>query len=334
MAPMNEKGNQYVRSAVEFRHRVLKAIREFFYARDYIEVETPYLTWSAPSDPYIEPLKVHVGERGPYYLHTSPEIGMKKVLASGTNRIFQICKVFRVEEFEEHHSVEFTMVEWYRPGTYRETMAETMDLIRSVGRATGTTGDVLEYLRRPWGTYRIGELFLELVGFDPLPLSLEDLRSAIKRQGLGGMGPGEGWADLFFRLLVQEIEPRLVNREGSPYFVIDWPAILTAMAARRDDHTAERFELYMKGLEIANGYTELLEPEEQRRRIAADNEQRRIQDKHGYDPDEEFLQALGRISGPVSGVSVGIDRLMMVLLEKESISGVLPDRFSMRVVEI
>lgn len=324
-----DEGDPSFRSVIEFRHQVLKAIRQFFYARDYVEVETPYLMRSAPSDPYIEPLKVHVEEKGPYYLHTSPEIGMKKVLASGIDRIFQICKVFRVEEFEEHHSTEFTMVEWYRPGTYRETMAETMDLVRHVSETAGATGGVVEYLRRPWPTYRIGDLFLEMVGFDPLPLSFEDLRSTIKKQGLKGMDTDEGWADLFFRLLVQEIEPRLVCREGSPYFVIDWPAALTAMAAKSDDYTVERFELYMKGLEIANGYTELLDAGEQRRRIAADNRQRRAQGKREYGCDEEFLQALDKITGPVSGVSVGIDRLMMVLLETERISAVLPDRFSL-----
>lgn len=312
---------------MQVRHRTLMAIRQFFYDRGYLEIETPYLMKTAPSDPFIEPVKVYVGHEGPYYLHTSPEIGMKKALACGAERIFQVCKVFRVEEFEEHHSIEFTMVEWYRPGTYRDTMDETRDLVRHVGEAAGAPGGIARYLRQPWRTYDVGRLFLEFTGFDPLALSADDLRAAMKERGLQCTGRDDNWADLFFRLLVQEVEPRLLQREGSPYFIMDWPAALTAMARRKDEFTAERFELYMNGLEIANGYSELLEPDEQRRRIRADNEIRRVEGKDVYPPDEAFLEALRAISGPVSGVSVGVDRLIMVLLGKERISEVLPDRF-------
>ena len=115
---------------VRERHAALRAAREFFYGRGYIEVETPALMRTAPPDPYIEPLEVYVGRSGPYYLHTSPEMGMKKLVALGHEKIFQICKVFRVEEFEEHHAIEFTMLEWYMGGTYLEAMEETTELVR------------------------------------------------------------------------------------------------------------------------------------------------------------------------------------------------------------
>ena len=114
------------------RHLILKAARDFFYERGYIEVETANIARTAPTDPYIEPLRAFVADAAPFYLHTSPEMGMKKILARGRDRIFQICKVFRVEEFEEHHSAEFTMLEWYGPGTYEEAIAETEALVRGL----------------------------------------------------------------------------------------------------------------------------------------------------------------------------------------------------------
>lgn len=323
---MTENDNSTVLAAIRIRHRVLMAIREFFYERDYLEVETPYLMKSAPSDPYIEPLHVRVGNSGPYFLHTSPEVGMKMVLAGGAKRIFQICKVFRVEEFEEHHSVEFTMVEWYRPGTYLETMAETRDLVCTLGSIAGEEG--AECVRHPWKTYELNALLIELTGFDALPLSYEDLKAAMSARGYRGLDSDDTWTDLFFRLLVQEVEPLMHEREKGPYFIIDWPVILTAMARRKDEHTAERFELYIDGLEIANGYTELLDPAEQRRRIARDNKMRTKQGKSVFSPDEGFLQALARIPGPVSGVSVGVDRLLMALLGRRRIADVLIDRFT------
>jgi elongation factor P--(R)-beta-lysine ligase len=323
---MSENDRSTSLAAIRTRHRVLKAIREFFYERGYLEVETPYLLKAAPSEPYIEPLRVRIGDRGPYYLHTSPEVGMKIVLASGVERIFQICKVFRIEEFEEHHSVEFTMVEWYRPGTYLETMAETRDLVCAMGNVGGEEG--AEYVRHPWKTYELKALLVELTGFDPLPLSREALKAAMKVRGYRGLGADDTWAELFFRLLVQEVEPRMGEREKGPYFIKDWPTALTAMARRKDEYTAERFELYMNGLEIANGYTELLDPHEQRRRIAHDNKTRTKLGKEVFPPDEEFLHALAHIPGPVSGVSVGVDRLLMALLGRKRIADVLVNRFT------
>ncbi len=322
------KGSETTLTVATARHLLLRGIRKFFDERGYLEVETPYLMKGAPCDPYIEPLAVSIGGRGPYYLHTSPEMSMKRALARGMRKIFQICKVFRVEEFEEHHSIEFTMVEWYRPGTYLDTMEETKELIASMAGAGGME-EGLAYVRRPWKTYDLRSLLSELVGFDPVPLSKEDLERALRARGFHWEGSDGSWADLFFRLLVQEVEPRMEDREKNPYFIKDWPASLTAMARRKDEHTAERFELYMKGLEIANGYTELLDPEEQRRRLLRDNEARQRLGKQTFPLDEEFLRALGRIPGPVSGVSVGFDRLLMVLMNRKNISDVVIDRFRM-----
>ena len=310
---------------VRERHLILRAIRDFFYHRGYLEVETPCIGRTAPPDPYIEPLKVHVGERGPFYLHTSPEIGMKKLLGRGYDKIFQVCKAFRVEEFEEHHAVEFTMLEWYREGTYLEAMEETAGLIGSLSRlAPGEAGAPAREVRK---IYTLSELFREATGIDPLPLGRDALFSAMRGRAFRGLTPEDTWEDLFFKLFVQEVEPRVRERRED-CFIKDWPASLTAMAGRKDEHTVERFELYMAGLEIANGYTELLDTDEQRARFARDNAARVSRGKEAFPPDEDLLDALGRIRGPVAGVSVGVDRLLMVLYGKESIGDVLADRFT------
>ncbi len=323
MTPLKENETKEV---LRVRHLVLRSIREFFYGHGYLEVETPYLMKSAPPDPYIEPLRAFSGKAGPLYLHTSPEIGMKKILAAGIDRIFQVCKVFRVEEFEERHSTEFTMLEWYRPGTYLEAMEETEELIRFVDR--GLNGPGIGHTGGPWKTYRLAELFLDITGIDPLPLSREDLKTQMNSHGFKGLGEDEPWEDLFFKLLVQEVEPCLEKRERAPYFIKDWPASLTAMAKRLDPWAVERFELYMSGLEIANGYSELLNPEEQKGRLIRDNEERLRLGKESFPLDEAFLDAISSIPGPVAGVSIGVDRLLMALLGKESIAEVLPDRLT------
>jgi elongation factor P--(R)-beta-lysine ligase len=323
---MSEKRHT-VTDMIRARHKALHAIRAFFIDRGYLEVETPYLSRTAPSDPYIEPLAAFVGDSGPCYLHTSPEVGMKKILSTGVERIFEICKVFRVEEFEEEHSIEFTMVEWYRPGTYVDTMKETEELVCFVAQRLGGEGQCYEC--QPWDTYFLRDLFMEYAGFDPLPLSREELLAETTGRGFGGLSGDYGWADLFFKLWVQEVEPRVAGRGKRPYFVADWPASLTAMAKKKGPYTVERFELYMRGLEIANGYTELLDSSEQRERVREDNCRRQQLGKRPFPVDEAFINALDRINGPVSGVSVGVDRLLMALLEKQKISEVLVDRFTL-----
>ncbi len=326
MTPQDER--EAVADVIRTRHLVLKSTREFFYDRGYVEVETPYLMKTAPTDPYIEPLRAFVGDAGPFYLHTSPEIGMKKVLAAGVDRIFQVCKVFRVEEFEEHHSAEFTMLEWYGPGTYGDAMEEARALVRYLDSVVNSEGKAL-YSDGPWGTYELRDLFIEMTGIDPLPLGREGLFERMSERGFRGLSNEDTWEDLFFKLLVQEIEPPLQERERAPYFIKDWPASLTAMAKKKDDWTVERFELYMRGMEVANGYSELLDREEQQSRLIRDNEERLRLGRGTFPLDESFLDAIGRIPGPVAGVSIGVDRLLMALLDKKSIGEVLPDRLTL-----
>jgi lysyl-tRNA synthetase class 2 len=307
------------------RHELLRAIRQFFYDREYIEVETANLMRTAPPDPHIDPLAVHVGARGPFFLHTSPEMGMKKLLPSGHKRIFQICKVYRVEEHEEIHNTEFTMLEWYREGTYIEAMKETNELVSSVaGAFLGEDGRLYQ---GAFKIYELETLFQEKTGVNPFGLGKDELFKAMKKKGFPGIHDGDDISDLFFKLFIQHIEGAIGKDE--PCFIVDWPALISTMAKQKDNSPAkvERFELYMKGMEIANGYTELLDPTAQRNRFLKDNEERRRLNKNTFNIDEKFLDALSMLSGSYAGVSIGVDRLLMVLLNKDRIDDVLPGRF-------
>jgi lysyl-tRNA synthetase class 2 len=313
-----------VKDILRKRHELLRAIRQFFYDRGYIEVETANLMRTPAPDPHIDPLQVSVGGKGPYYLHTSPEMGMKKLLISGQSRIFQICKVYRVEEHEEIHSTEFTMLEWYCEGTYIEAMKETNELVSSVARAL--LGEEGQLYHRDFKSYELEALFREKTGINPFGLGRDELFKEMKKKGFPGINDGDDISDLFFKLFIQYIEGT-IGKDG-PCFIIDWPALISTMAKEKDDNPAkvERFELYMRGMEIANGYTELLDPTAQRKRFLDDNEERKGLGKTTFTIDEEFLASLGQLTGSYAGVSIGVDRLLMALLNVDTIDGVLPNR--------
>ena len=307
---------------IRSRHELLKAMREFFYAAGYLEVETPNLMRTAAPDPNIEPLKVYVEDKGPLYLHTSPEIGMKKLLHYGHERIFQLCKVYRVEEQGEIHNIEFTMLEWYREGTYLDAMREVENLITHVAKVFPTYD--LNSFDRPWKVYDLAELFVSETGVNPFELDRNELSLSMIKAGFLGIDDKDTWNDLFFKLFIQEVEPRIPKK--APYFIIDWPLSVSTMAKRKDVNRVERFEFYMNGLEIANGYTELLDVIEQKKRFERDNSERTVSGRQTFSIDEEFLDALGRLKGSYTGVSIGVDRLLMALLGKERIADVLVQR--------
>lgn len=292
------------------RHELLKSMREFFYARDYLEVETPALIKTSPPDPYIDPLSVYVGEKGPFYLHTSPEVHMKRLLPLGQDRIFQICKVYRVEDLEEIHNIEFTMLEWYREGSYLDAMAEVEELVRHVAHALKPPREAR--FEAPFRVYDLDRLFLGRTGIDPFSLDRDGLFLALKKKGFTGINERDGWKDLFFKLLIQEVEPSM--EDDAPYFIKDWPQAISTMARAKAGQKVERFELYVDGVEIANGYSELLDPVEQRARFVRDNEERGRLGKERFPIDEAFLDALSHLQSPYTGVALGVDRLLMTML--------------------
>ena len=315
----------HIRDILQKRHDLLKNTRAFFYDRGYIEIETANLMKTPAPDPNIEPLQVFIGGVGPYFLHTSPEIGMKKLLAAGIKKAFQICKVYRIEDHQEIHSTEFSMLEWYREGTYQDTMAETNELVSLLAQVL--LGKDSKPFQKTFECFDLRTLFMEKTRIDPFGLTRTELVDQILENGFSGVDAEDTVETLFFKLFLQEIEPALPKQ--SPYFLMGWPAFISTMAKNRNENPnqVERFELYIGSLEIANGYTELINADEQRKRFINDNNLRKSRGDRTFDIDEDFLKALDQLRYSYTGVSVGLDRLLMALLEKDTIGAVIPGRF-------
>jgi len=274
------------------RARMVRAVRDFFARRGYLEVETPLLVQAPAPEVHIRPM-----EAEGLYLSTSPELFMKRLLALGYGRLFQITKCFRKGERGPLHLPEFTLLEWYRQGSdYRGLMEDCQDLVMNVAVAVGC-GPVLSYrghtilLEPPWDRITVREAFRRYA-----TISLE--------KALEG--------DQFDRVMVDEIEPFLgLDR---PLFLYDYPAPLAALARLKkgDPSVAERVELYIGGLELANGFSELTDPLEQRRRF---EQARKEQEAQGLSPSPlplAFLEALTQMP-EAAGMALGIDRLAMLL---------------------
>ncbi len=307
------------------RAQALAAARAFFAARGLLEVETPALVSHAVSDPQLANIRVSLGGSAArdLFLHTSPEYHMKRLLAAGAPDIWQIGKVFRDGESGARHLPEFTLVEWYRRGIdYAAFIAEATDFVRSVAAALGRTlplPDLCSY----------AGLLQEFAGIDALEapvVAIRDRAQALLGAQLdAGLAQGLGddrdaWLDL---LIVAIVEPAL-RRRG--LVVIDrFPASQAALArlAPDDARVARRFEIYLDGIELANGYHELGDVIEQRRRFALDRERRRSLGRPDTVPDEALLAALAAGLPDCCGVAVGFDRLLMAGLGLDSIRQVV-----------
>ncbi len=293
------------RAAALARGRLYQLIREQLGARGYLEVETPCLLPSPGLEPHITAFEASyrpelpgLGPR-PVYLQTSPEYAMKRLLAEGFGHVFQICKAFRNGETSAQHNPEFAMLEFYRsPGTVDELLGDLEGLVRSAGRLLGCAAPGLD-LERPFERITVGDAWKRHFGRGP---------------------PGDETE--FFRELIATIEPAL-GRVG-PTFLTEYPAAHAALARLKpgDPSVSERFELYAGGLELANGFGELNDAAEQRRRFEAEQAQRRAAGRAVYPIDERFLAAVGKMP-PSSGVAVGLDRLLMLLLGIDRIEDVL-----------
>ncbi|MFT5481975.1 MAG: lysyl-tRNA synthetase class 2 [Halieaceae bacterium] len=288
-------------------------MREFFAQRGVLEVETPLLSASTVTDPHIEALALPE-EDGPIrYLQTSPEYAMKRLLASGTGPIFQICKAFRAGEKGGRHNPEFTMLEWYREGLdHHALMVEVEDLVRS-------------YLdREPAVRLSYSDLFEEALGINPHQLSDRALSElALSRIDTSFRCADRGvWLNL---LMTELVEPTLVER--GLVFVYDYPAEQAALARLGKDFAgntvAHRFELYVDGVELANGYYELGDYEELNRRFEQDNLDRSALGRPSRPVDDRLLAAMMHGLPSCSGVALGVDRLLMLERDATSISEVL-----------
>ena len=312
--------------AIRARAALLSGVRAFFAQRGVLEVETPLLCRSTAVDPYLESFSVsslgsqtsHASQAASY-LQTSPEFPMKRLLAAGSGPIYQISKAFRCDEQSARHNPEFTLLEWYQPGySLLDLQHELVDLLRAIAEALGVDG---------WGTTvnsdTYGVLFESVIGLDPHTCSIEEL-AGIGKQKINLVGDDltrDAWLDLLMSHLVEPEMP-------SGLFVLtDFPSGQAALAEIEADSkgrsVAKRLELYIDGVELANGYQELIDPEEQRRRFEADNQQRALLGFPSLPIPEHLLSALVTGLPPTSGIAVGVDRLLMKLMNKSQIADVL-----------
>jgi len=300
--------------ALRQRAAMLARIRRFFARRGVLEVDTPSLAATVNPDPYVEFFTVPDGGRC-HYLQTSPELAMKRLLAAGSGPIYQIGKAFRRGEAGRLHQPEFTLLEWYRPGfTLDRLMDEVAALLQALleERVAGVT------------TFTYGEAFREFVGL-PWDAPLIALRSKAEALGIPDADRLCGddrrhWLDLLFSVAVQPHLPasRLV-------FVRDYPACMAALARCKPDdpEVAERFEVFVDGVELGNGYRELTDVEEQRRRFQHDLRLRYRLGRVVPPLDRAFLAALAAGMPECSGVAIGLDRVLMLKLGRHRLSDVL-----------
>jgi lysyl-tRNA synthetase class 2 len=289
------------------RGQLLTQLREFFAQRSVLEVETPLLCAGTVTDPTIDPIAVD--QR---WLQTSPEYAMKRLLAAGSGPIYQICKAFRQGEAGVRHNPEFSLLEWYQPGyTLDQMMREVAELVGAVVCVSD------------WQIFTYRELFHHFLQIDPFEIDTEQLKVfALQRLDASFE---EGSRDLWLDLILSHlIEPQLVGL--GMVFVHDYPASQAALARLRPDGTAlvaERFELYVDGLELANGYRELTDPGEQMQRFERDNQLLRLAGKPARPVDFMLLQAMQSGLPDCSGVALGIDRLLMSRLGVSELAEVL-----------
>jgi lysyl-tRNA synthetase class 2 len=314
------------------RARVMAGLRAWFGARDFVEAETAILQVSPGNEAHLHAFATELigadGQRSSFYLHTSPEFAAKKLLAAGEQRLFTFARVFRNRERSALHHPEFTMLEWYRANEpYDVLIADCAALLAAAAQAAGTTrfafrGREADPFAAP-ERLTVAEAFARYASIDLLSV-LDDrdaLAAAAAGQGIR-IAADDTWADIFSGVLVERIEPRLGI--GRATILDEYPVSEAALArpTAHDPRVAERFELYVCGVEIANAFGELTDPAEQRRRFEAEMAEKARVHGERYPLDEDFLAALARMP-PASGIALGFDRLAMLATGAQRIEQVL-----------
>lgn len=322
------------RPALEMRQSLVRAVRAYFESAGFWEVETPALQTMPCADKHIhgfETLAIgaDLKARPSVYLHTSPEFDMKKLLVAGAERIYQLCHVFRNGESTRLHSPEFSLLEWYRrDADYTAMMEDCMGILRLCAERAG----IKAYRYRDhacdpfadWKNISVAEAFEHYAGID-LDRFLEDrsgFSAAIAAQGIR-VAADDSWEDLFFRVMAEKIEPYLGI--GIPAILYDYPADMACLSRKKpsDSRYAERFELYVCGVELANAFSELTDVDEQRKRFEQEMKEKQALYGFSYPVDEEFLKALEYGMPEAGGCALGFDRLVMLAAGAEHIEEVL-----------
>lgn len=313
------------------RAKIIRAIRDFFWQKNFLEVETPEAVALPGQEPYLEIFDTEVrDDRGKKFsaaLITSPEYAMKKILAAGYQDIFQITKAFRNNEsFGGLHNPEFTILEWYRQNaSYVDIMRDTEELALHVLAELGMP-KIIDYqgvkidFSAPWEHLTVAEAMQKYAGVENL--SYETLAAAAKKKGYQ-VKDGEAYDSVFFKIFLNEVEVKL--NPSRPIILYDYPVELAALAKRKDGNSAlaERFEAYAGGLEIANAFGELLDADEQKKRFLEEQKIRSAEGKKVYPIDEDFIDALRAGIAASGGIALGIDRLVMLLTNQKNIEDVI-----------
>jgi lysyl-tRNA synthetase class 2 len=291
---------EHVGANLRARARAFAAVRSFFARRDFLEVDTPLLVPSPGLDLHLDAIDAIGG-----FLITSPEYQMKRLLSGGVPRLFQICHVFRRGEVGARHNPEFTMLEWYRAfAGVEDVMRDTEELVAEVFASFDRPGVRLPFARLP-----MREAFLRFASVS------EDEFFTLAASDAG----------TFFRILVDRVEPALASLD-EPVFLVDYPISQASLARAKpnDPRVCERFELYVGGVELCNGFGELTDAVEQRRRLLADQRARATAGKPVYPIDERFVAALEEGMPPSAGNALGLDRLIALALGEPNIARVMP----------
>jgi len=316
------------------RTAMTAALRAFFLAQDFLEVETPGLQISPGLEPHLKAFRTGLedpfgGPERDLYLHTSPEFAMKKLLAGGLPRIFQLARVWRNGERSDSHHPEFTMLEWYRAGAgYEGLMEDCEGLLRAALAATGQSHFAWKgQTCSPSGPFErltVQEAFLRHTGIDILALADDTTGFRAAAQAVGCfVSERDSWDDIFFRLFLEQIETRLGM--GRPTILMEYPVAMAALSRPKpsDPRVAERFELYVCGLELANAFGELTDAGEQRRRFELDMDLKQSLYGLRYPIDEDFIAALEEGLPPCAGIALGVDRLALLASHAARIEDVL-----------
>lgn len=336
--------DENLREKLLLRGKVVAAIRDFFLARDFLETDTPCLVRLPGMEPYLDVFRTRLeaqlaGEQQlseDMYLITSPEYAMKKLLAGGLEKIFQLTRSFRNKEtFSERHNPEFTILEWYRAyASYLEIMDDTEALVKYLWSRLGPknpdgtvaplqwNGSTID-MTAAWRRISVLQVFREYARVDEQTFfDQEKLRNVVKDRGYS-CNEATGYDDLFYTIFLNEIEP--VLGKEVPVILYDYPLSMAALSkpSQSDGRLAERFEAYIGGLELCNAFSELNDPQEQEKRLTEEREQRRRLGKELYAVDSTFIEALKFGMPPAGGNALGVDRLIMLLAGEKDIHNVI-----------
>lgn len=321
---------------VEARAVLLRAVRQFFHTRGFLEVDTPAIATSPGLELHLDAVQVRLregmgGAPVKRWLVTSPEYHCKRLLSAGFTRIFSLGKAFRSGERGGHHNPEFTMLEWYRADAdYRDIVRDVRALVRFVAEAVQRAcppdpapGVHPLEPRAPWQTLTVRAAVRKYAGFD---IGHGDDDALVRQRALEtklDVRPTDTAADVVMRALVERVEPLLLSAPGT--ILTEWPLAMASLARVSPErpHVAERFEVYLLGVEIANGFSELTDAVEQRARLVSDQRARWRTRKPVYPLDERFLAALAEGLPPSAGVALGIDRLLLVVTGRANLDEVL-----------